>query len=252
MIAQSHPILSILFFALSFKTLRVLLRTQSFTLPPKQVEGNRTKSWRWTNLSVSLVHSAITGPWALLCVYNSPEMLTEILTFQSSFSYLLVCVSTGYFIQDVADIVMNGQSRASWEFLLHHMLVISTFLYIVLSHHYVAGAVVALFVEINSIFLHTRLLLKLANAQTSQLYHYNKYINVFTYIVFRLSSQFYLTWFMMKNLNVLPNAGYISLSLNIMNIMILVYFYRLVRTDFLRKPKHYLQNGNNNTKFVDD
>ncbi|XP_043574328.1 TLC domain-containing protein 1 [Chiloscyllium plagiosum] len=252
MIAQDHPILTILLSALAFQSLRLVLRARSGFLLPKQVEGNKTKSWRWTNLSVSLVHSAITGPWALLCVYNSPEMLTELLTFHSSFSYLLICVSTGYFVQDVADIIMNGQSKASWEFLLHHMLVISTFLYIVLTHNYVAGAVVALFVEINSIFLHTRLLLKLANAQTSQLYHYNKYINVFTYIIFRLIAQFYLTWFMLTNFNILPNSGYINLNLNAMNIMILVYFYRLIRTDFFRKPKHYLQNGNNNTKFVDD
>ncbi|XP_072909472.1 TLC domain-containing protein 1 [Hemitrygon akajei] len=252
MIAQTHPVLSILFFALTFKTLRVFLRARTFSLPPQQVKENKTRSWRWTNLNVSLVHSAITGPWALLCVYNAPEMLTEIFSFQSSFSYSLVCVSTGYFIQDVADIIMNGQSRASWEFLLHHMLVISTFFYIVLTQRYVAGAVIALFVEVNSIFLHARLLLKLANAQSSQLYYYNKYINVFTYVVFRLSTQFYLTWFMIKNLGVLPHAGYISLSLNAMNIMILIYFYRLIRADFVRKPKHCLQNGNNNTKFVDD
>ncbi|XP_069766632.1 LOW QUALITY PROTEIN: TLC domain-containing protein 1 [Narcine bancroftii] len=252
MIAQRHPVLSILFFALSFKALRAVLRARSFSLPPQQVKENKTRAWRWTNLNVSLVHSAITGPWALLCVYNAPEMFTEIFAFQNSFSYSLVCVSTGYFIQDVVDIIMNGQSRASWEFLLHHMLVISTFLYIVLTQRYVAGAVISLFVEINSIFLHTRLLLKLANAQSSLLYYYNKYINVFTYVVFRLSSQFYLTWFLMKNVGVLPHAGYIGLSLNMMNVMILVYFYRLIRTDFLSKPKHCLQNGNNNTKFVDD
>lgn len=179
-------------------------------------------------------------------------MLTDIFAFQSSFSYSLVCFSTGYFLQDVADIILNGQSRASWEFLLHHLLVISTFLYIVLTQRYVAGAVIALFVEVNSIFLHARLLLKLANAQGSLLYHYNKYINVFTYIVFRLSPQFYLTWFMLKSLGALPHAVYINLSLNSVNIMILVYFCRLIRTDFFSKPKHCLQNGNNNTKFVDD
>ncbi|XP_048468311.1 TLC domain-containing protein 1 [Rhincodon typus] len=245
MIAQDHPILTILLSALAFQSLRLVLRARSCCLLPKQVEGNKTKSWRWTNLSVSLVHSAITGPWALLCVYNSPEMLTEILTFHSSFSYLLICVSTGLYL------VQNDFLHAKLM-KTHVVIVISTFLYIVLTHYYVAGAVVALFVEINSIFLHTRLLLKLANAQTSQLYHYNKYINVFTYIVFRLLAQFYLTWYVLTNLSILPNSGYISLNLNAMNVMILVYFYRLIRTDFFRKPKHYLQNGNNNTKFVDD
>ncbi|XP_032902216.1 TLC domain-containing protein 1 [Amblyraja radiata] len=248
MVAQSHPLLAILLSALSFKALRSAVRARGLA-PPLT---DPTRAWRWINLHVSLLHSALSGPWALLCVYNAPEMLTDIYAFQSSFSYSLVCFSTGYFIQDVADITLNGQSRASWEFLLHHLLVISTFLYIVLTHRYVAGAVIALFVEVNSIFLHARLLLKLANAQGSLLYHYNKYINVFTYIVFRLSPQFYLTWFMLKSLGVLPHAGYIILSLNAVNIMILVYFCRLIRTDFFSKPKHCLQNGNNNTKFVDD
>ncbi len=30
---------------------------------------------------------------------------------------------TGYFIQDAADIIFSGYAKASWEFLLHHVMV---------------------------------------------------------------------------------------------------------------------------------
>uniref|UniRef100_V9L9D8 TLC domain-containing protein 1-like protein n=1 Tax=Callorhinchus milii TaxID=7868 RepID=V9L9D8_CALMI len=249
MISLDYPIPYVLFSAASFGAARMVMRT--FSPLPGPVQRDEVKSWRWTNLNVSVMHSLITGPWALLCVYLSPELLTEIQTAYNSLSHMLVCTSTGYFVQDVADIILSGQSRASWEFLVHHLVVISTFLYTVLTNRYIAGAVVALFVEINSIFLHTRLLLKLMNAQTSQLYHWNKYINAFTYVVFRLSAQLYLTWYVMRNMSTLPHSGYFSLALNLMNIMISIYFYRLIRTDFFRKPKHHLYNGSN-LKFVDE
>jgi len=32
-------------------------------------------------------------------------------------------LSTGYFIQDAADIIFSGYAKASWEFLLHHFMV---------------------------------------------------------------------------------------------------------------------------------
>ncbi|XP_026221531.1 TLC domain-containing protein 1 [Anabas testudineus] len=252
-VLKSHPGPSVLVCALLFRVVHQLLQR----LPvPKVVKQDDLRSWKWRNLSVSMVHSLLTGTWAVTCAVVWPETLSNIYTNHTPLSYVLVCVSTGYFVQDAADIIMTGHARGSWEFLLHHSLVIWCFLYALYTQLYVAGAVVALFVEVNSVTLHLRLMLKLAVAQSSPLYHVNKVVNLFTYVTFRLSTQFYLTWYIIYNYSWLNHSPYFLVSIMVMNIMILIYFYRLLRADFFPRSKSYVgQNGmhnNNSKKFLND
>lgn len=132
--------------------------------------------------------------------------------------------------------------------------VISCFLYTLYTELYVAGAVIALFVEVNSVTLHLRLMLKLADRQSSTIYHVNKYANLLTYVTFRLGTQFYLTWYIVNNYSWLDHGGYFLASMMVMNIMILIYFYRLLRADlFLGKKSSARQNGvQNSKKFLTD
>lgn len=134
--------------------------------------------------------------------------------------------------------------------------VIWCFLYALYTQLYVAGAVIALFVEVNSATLHLRLMLKLAGAQSTSVYYVNKLVNLFTYVTFRLSTQFYLTWYIIYNFSWLDQAAYFLVSIMVMNIMILIYFYRLLRADFFPRTRSYVgQNGlynNNSKKFLND
>lgn len=134
--------------------------------------------------------------------------------------------------------------------------VIWCFVYALYTQLYVAGAVIALFVEVNSVTLHLRLMLKLAGAQSSPVYHVNKLVNLFTYVTFRLSAQFYLTWYIIQNYSWLAHSLYFLISIMVMNIMILIYFYRLLRADFFPRSRSYVgQNGmhnNNSKKFLND
>ncbi|XP_013879571.1 TLC domain-containing protein 1 [Austrofundulus limnaeus] len=250
---KGHPGLSVLVFSLLFRAAHQLLQR----LPvPKAARRDAFRSWKWRNLSVSMVHSLLTGTWALTCVVTCPEMLNNIHSYHTPLSYLLVCVSTGYFVQDAADIILTGNARGSWEFLLHHAMVIWCFLYALYTQLYIAGAVIALFVEVNNVTLHLRLMLKLAGTQSSYTYHVNKLVNLFTYVMFRLSTQFYLTWFIVQNYDSLKRGGYFLTTMSVMNIMILIYFYRLLRADFFTRSKSYAgQNGtcnNYSKKFLND
>uniref|UniRef100_A0A3P9KKT2 TLC domain containing 1 n=1 Tax=Oryzias latipes TaxID=8090 RepID=A0A3P9KKT2_ORYLA len=250
---KSHPGLSVLAFSLVFRLTHWLLQN----LPvPKVVRQDAFRSWKWKNLSVSMVHSVLTAAWALTCFVVSPELLSNIRSYNTPLSYLLVCISTGYFVQDAADIILTGHAKGSWEFLLHHAVVIWCFLYTLYTHLFIAGAVIALFVEVNSITLHLRLMLKLASAQDSSLYYVNKFVNLITYVTFRLSAQFYLTWYLTSNYSSLEHSGYFLTSIMVMNIMILIYFYRLLRADFFPRKTHFAgQNGvhrNNSKKFLSD
>ncbi|XP_017290786.1 TLC domain-containing protein 1 [Kryptolebias marmoratus] len=250
---RRHPGPSVLLCSLLFRLAHRLLQG----LPvPGVVRQDAFRLWKWRNLSVSMVHSLLTGPWAVTCVVIWPEMLSNIPSYHTPLSYLLVCVSTGYFVQDAADIILSGHARGSWEFLVHHAMVIWCFLYALYTQLYIAGAVIALFVEVNSVTLHLRLMLKLAGAQSSPVYRANKLANLLTYVIFRLSTQFYLTWFIIQNYDSLEHCGYFLSTMIGMNIMILVYFYRLLRADFFPHSKsHAGQNGtynNNSKKFLTD
>ncbi|KAJ0063766.1 hypothetical protein NL108_006720 [Boleophthalmus pectinirostris] len=252
-VLRGYPIPSVLVCALLFRVVDQLLQK----LPvPKVVQQDKFHSWRWRNLSVSMVHSLITGTWAVTCAVVWPETLQDLHLYQTPLSYLLVCVSTGYFMQDACDIIYRGHARGSWEFLLHHVLVLSCFLYALCTQKYVNGAVVALFVEVNSVTLHLRLLLKLAGAQSTPLYHINKVVNIVTYVIFRLFTQFYLTWFILHNYAKLDHAGFFFFCMMLMNIMIGIYLYRLIRSDFfIRRKSNITENGthnNNSRKFLTD
>lgn len=59
---KDHPGPSVLAFSLIFRVVHHLLQR----LPvPKAVKQNDFHSWKWKNLSVSMVHSLLTGTWAL-------------------------------------------------------------------------------------------------------------------------------------------------------------------------------------------
>nr|XP_020476397.1 calfacilitin [Monopterus albus] len=252
-VLKSHPGPSVLVCALLFRVAHRLLQR----LPvPRVVKQDEFRSWKWQNLSVSVVHSLLTGTWALICLVVWPEALNNIPSYHTPLSYLLICVSTGYFVQDAGDIIVTGHARGSWEFLLHHALVIWCFMYALYTQRYVAGAVIALLVEVNSLTLHLRLMLKLACAQSSNIYRINKCVNLFTYIIFRLSTQFYLSYYIIANYDWLDHGAYFLVSMMMMNIMILIYFYRLLRADFFPRSKSYVeQNGihnNNSKKFLSD
>lgn len=61
-VLKSHPGQSVLVCSLLFRVAHRLLQR----LPvPKVVKENDFRSWKWRNLSVSMVHSLLTGPWAL-------------------------------------------------------------------------------------------------------------------------------------------------------------------------------------------
>uniref|UniRef100_A0A8I6A667 TLC domain containing 1 n=1 Tax=Rattus norvegicus TaxID=10116 RepID=A0A8I6A667_RAT len=198
-----HPAWPLLLGAtLTFRALRrVLCR-----LPlPAHVQTDPLRTWRWHNLLVSFTHSIVSGIWALLCIWQTPEMLVEIETAWSVCGYLLVCFSAGYFIHDTVDIVVSRQTRASWEYLVHHVMAMGAFFSGIFWKRFVGGGVLTLLVEVSNIFLTLRMMMKINNAQDILLY---KYAGQRTLGTFLLS------------------------ILLMLDVMILIYFSRLLRSDF--------------------
>ncbi|KAL7976091.1 hypothetical protein Chor_009769 [Crotalus horridus] len=87
---------------------------------PAHVRLDATRTWRWRNLLVSFAHSVVAGLWAVVGMCQLPGALDDLVQTTSPSAHLLLCFSTGYFIHDSLDIVVCRQSRASWEYLVHH------------------------------------------------------------------------------------------------------------------------------------
>ncbi|XP_028615203.1 calfacilitin isoform X2 [Grammomys surdaster] len=233
-----HPAWPLLLGAtLTFRALRrVLCR-----LPlPAHVQTDPLRTWRWHNLLVSFTHSIVSGIWALLCIWQTPEMLVEIEMAWSVSGYLLVCFSAGYFIHDTVDIVVSRQTRASWEYLVHHVMAMGAFFSGIFWKRFVGGGVLTLLVEVSNIFLTLRMMMKINNAQHLLLYKVNKYVNLVMYFLFRLAPQAYLTKFFLQYAGQRTLGTFLLAILLMLDMMILIYFSRLLRSDFCpeRAPSH--------------
>lgn len=191
-------------------------------------------AWKWRNIFTSLVHSSITAIWAVLCFFLHPQMAEDLIETHSVFSHALVSFSIGYFIYDFLD--MSRKPSQHWELLFHHTVVITCFGLSVVAHRYVGFAVVALLVELNSVFLHFRQLLRMANCAAGTLYRVNSMINLGTYVVFRINTLAWMTRWLVLNRDKVPLLAYTlgSVGMAIMTAMNIVLFYRLLRSDFLK------------------
>nr|BAE20654.1 unnamed protein product [Mus musculus] len=186
-------------------TFRALRRVLCHLPQPAHVQTDPLRTWRWHNLLVSFTHSIVSGIWALLCLWQTPEMLVEIETAWSASGYLLVCFSAGYFIHDTVDIVVSKQTRASWEYLVHHVMAMGAFFSGIFWKRFVGGGVLTLLVEVSNIFLTLRMMMKINNAQDLLLYKYAGQRTLGTFLL---------------------------AILLMLDLMIIIYFSRLLRSDF--------------------
>uniref|UniRef100_A0A3B3VBJ4 TLC domain containing 2 n=1 Tax=Poecilia latipinna TaxID=48699 RepID=A0A3B3VBJ4_9TELE len=114
--------------------------------------------------------------------------------------------------------------------------VITCFGLSVVSCRYVGFSVVALLVEINSVFLHLRQILRMASMAASTLYRVNSIINLGTYVVFRINTLAWMTRWLVLNRDKIPLLAYTlgSVGMAIMTVMNIILFCRLLRSDFLK------------------
>ncbi|NWY65337.1 TLCD2 protein, partial [Erithacus rubecula] len=220
----------------SFAAFRLLNRGLERLVPPPP--SARHKRWKWRNIWTSLAHSALPGTHSLSpCrFYLHPELSHDLVSKHPPGAHSLVAVSVGYFLEDFVDMLCNQKLHQSWELLFHHSVVIICFGIAVLLHQYVGFALVALLVEINSIFLHLRQILLMANLVHTTCYRLNSLINLGTYVVFRMATLAWMSrWLFLNRHNVPPAAHAVgTLGMAIMTPMNIVLLYRLLRSDFLK------------------
>ncbi|XP_060115161.1 TLC domain-containing protein 2 [Heteronotia binoei] len=202
-------------------------------LVPPPAQHNR---WKWLNIWTSLVHSLLSSAGALLGFYFHPQMAEDLIDTHLPMAHRLLGVSVGYFLQDFIDMMCNQKVCQCWELLFHHSVVIVCFGLAFVVHRYVGFAMVALLVEINSVFLHLRTILRMAGLSHTPYYHITRLINLGTYIVFRISTLAWMTRWLVLNRENIPPATYMVgiVGVAIITLMNTVLFFRLLRSDCLK------------------
>ncbi|XP_065674658.1 TLC domain-containing protein 2 [Hydra vulgaris] len=168
----------------------------------------KRKLWLWRNTFCSLLHSAISSLWVLLCYWDEPKLLSDMVLTSSKFSVLLVMFSTGYFFYDLFDLIGHEKMR-EWELLIHHISVITAFMISVITSRYQGFAVCSLIMEVNSIFLHIRRLMRLEDQNKSFLYSLNGVFLLITLIFCRICMSGWMIRWLLVNYRSLPFLHYV-------------------------------------------
>ncbi|RMC10760.1 hypothetical protein DUI87_12472 [Hirundo rustica rustica] len=192
----------------SFAAFRLFNRgLERLVPPPPSARRNR---WKWRNIWTSLTHSVLSGGGALAGFYLHPDMSKDLVGTHPPGAHSLVAVS-----------------------------VIICFGIAVLLHQYVGFALVSLLVEINTIFLHVRQILLMANLVHTTCYRLNSLVNIGTYVVFRIATLAWMTRWLFLNRQNVPPAAYAvgTVGMAIMMPMNIILFYRLLRSDFFKSRR---------------
>ncbi|XP_005102191.1 TLC domain-containing protein 2 [Aplysia californica] len=204
--------------------------------PPKTLKEDE---WKWRNLYVSWVHALIISIWCSVSLLAYPELFQNLLQHINYFTYFCVCLATGYFFYDFLDLIVNNKLFKMWEVSLHHIAVGGMFFYNVMLRGMIGFNVVAIAVEINSLFLHWRKLLQMVQTPyQSRHYLLIKYLNLLSFIVFRFGVLALITSsiFVWSHKVTTHYLVLISLSMLFMDVLNAILFWRLFKSDVLRGP----------------
>jgi len=220
----------------------VFYTLKTFVIPlfiPLIIRNGGPKTvWKWSNITNSLIHSFITGVGSFTCFIIYPETGDDVVNFYSPLSLFLAAFTNGYFVFDFFDMLWNHRKRSSYELMFHHFAVVSCFSLCVFTQRYLGYGMVALLVEINSIFLHWRQLLLLRNADKTETYYRTiSVLNLGTFVMFRIVTLGWLTRWLIFNHDKIPNYVYHAGCFTLTSVMMMstVLFFRLLIADYFNK-----------------
>jgi len=197
-----------------------------------------SKHERYFNTILSLLHSSVSSIGCLYCFHLDPDLTTKINGKHVTLAYFVASFSLGYFVHDFINAITKRSLKSSWEILIHHTVVIFCFGVAVVKVRFVYFAIVALLCEINSVFLHTRQLLNLANvSKTSFFYRLNSLFNILTYIFFRICTLSWMVRWLVLHKEIIPMVFHTIavVGMSVMTVVNLILFARLLIKDYWHK-----------------
>lgn len=209
-----------------------------FKLSLKRGESEFQAKWKWRNTLTSFIHSTLTGFWSIMIFVADPSFADDMINGYSKSGHLLISISMGYFAYDVFDMgLYTWHKRSTKEMLLHHIVVFSCFGIAAHTQFYIPYAVISLIIEINSMCLHARALLLLTGwSKQSSLFRLIAFLNLVTYVFFRICVLGWMTRWLTLHRDDLPLVIFTIASVGLATIVAIniLNFYRVLMSDFLK------------------
>uniref|UniRef100_A0A1I8AM61 TLC domain-containing protein n=1 Tax=Steinernema glaseri TaxID=37863 RepID=A0A1I8AM61_9BILA len=227
---QPGVILTITAYFLLFQMFGALVRTHTW------LNHTGFRKYRLQNLTVCIVHSVITGCWAVSSLLLlRDEMLHHVIHYVSPIIVHLPMISIAYFAYDITDMLRHEISRWTIELFMHHAAAIFVLISAVLPEKFLLYAHWALIMEFNSIFLHLRSIMQLSGEaeRLPGCYRLVKSLNIATLITCRFCVQFWQLMWAFNNYRLMHPfyvciAGFGSLFFLASNTIL---FSRILTTD---------------------
>lgn len=209
-----------------------------FIGPPMNVKGD---TFKWRNTFVSWFHADIISVGVLYCLLYKWEMFNDMIVYCDSDMYYVVAFSLGYFSYDFLDYLVSRKMFSNYEVILHHVGVIWSFWYTVHYRVNVPYTIIALMVEVNSIFLHGRKLMQFNKWPFDHMmYKLIIFLNLVTFVIFRVGGivaigvAMFVEWQRMTT----TYCVFLIVTMFIMYAINPILFWRLFKNDVLRNIRH--------------
>lgn len=206
-------------------------------------KNNEDKSnWLRQNTLLSFTHSFLSSLFIFIAVLRAPEMFDDPLSHINYFNYAVIAFSIGYFIYDFFDCLQNSSS-STFAILIHHLVVITFLSHMLYRTRNIGYGLYALSLEVNSVFLHARRLLRWYQPFSSSITRQRQlkcFIDIGNYVTFIL----FRFGVVISGLQKLYTEGYrldpiirmfTVICVSAIGLLNLVLFYRLIVNQIRRK-----------------
>uniref|UniRef100_A0A914XD52 TLC domain-containing protein n=1 Tax=Plectus sambesii TaxID=2011161 RepID=A0A914XD52_9BILA len=150
------------------------------------------RQYRLRNLTICLLHSVISGGWALcFMLTHTRVMFYDTMHWYQYWAAQLPMLSMSYFVCDTIDMAKHEFSRWTVELFVHHIVTVFVFGVATMARKFIPYAYWALLMEVNSIFLHLRSIILISGTATEQkgALRAVRAGNIVTFVVFRFAVQ---------------------------------------------------------------
>ncbi|KAH7427156.1 hypothetical protein KP509_10G032100 [Ceratopteris richardii] len=215
------------------------MKASSPRIFPAYLKLSQAEKIEWDNRGISTFHAIIVSAVAWYLIFYSGffqhEDSKSSVVFRSSiFSQMILGVSIGYFLSDLAMIIWFYPALGGIEYVLHHFLSMTSLALSIYSGQAHLYLYLVLFSEITTPFVNLRWYLSLSGMKNSRLYLYNGLMLFFSWLFARvllfvyLFSHIYLHYEQVKE--IFP-AGFYYLfiappALALMNVL---WFYKILK-----------------------
>ncbi|EFO85471.1 hypothetical protein CRE_23037 [Caenorhabditis remanei] len=147
---------------------------------------------------VSLTH-AFFSSIAVLTSLTDPRFIKSPYDFFKEETQFVFLFSMGYFLYDLFDMGIHGELPNSKEYILHHSLALFAFSSIIVSEKFFGVAVIGLLVEVQTVFLHSRTIVRLLikGSEESVMSEFFIQMNMICLFLFRHAPTLWLLYFLM-------------------------------------------------------